>query len=162
MRIFNSKPAIKLTQEQVIQKLEIFCAYRERCASEIHQKLIALHVNKDEIDFYLDYLKENNFYNETRFVNAFVRGKSAIKKWGKHKIVQQLHTKNIPIEVIQKSLHQIDEEAYNNRLHDIILKKNKLLNEENDFKRRQKLVIFAQQKGYETKLILNAIHHLNL
>ncbi len=151
-----------LTPDQITQKLESFCAYRERCTNEIIQKLWTLQVPKEEHDNYLAYLIEQNFLNESRYISAFVRGKSNIKKWGKNKIVQSLQAKNIPSEKIKNALSKIDETAYLSQLQTILLKKNKLLNEENNFKRRQKLINFAQQKGYELDLILKVLNQLNI
>lgn len=151
-----------LSPDQITQKLESFCAYRERCTNEIIQKLWTLQVPKEEHDNYIAYLIEQNFLNESRYIAAFVRGKSNIKKWGKNKIVQALQAKNIPAEKIKNALCDVDENAYLSQLQTILLKKNKLLNEENNFKRRQKLINFAQQKGYETDLILKILKQLNI
>ncbi len=151
-----------LSPDQITQKLESFCAYRERCTNEIIQKLWTLQVPKEEHDNYIAYLIEQNFLNESRYIAAFVRGKSNIKKWGKNKIVKALQAKNIPAEKIKNALCDVDENAYLSQLQTILLKKNKLLNEENNFKRRQKLINFAQQKGYETDLILKILKQLNI
>ena len=103
---------IELSQEQIIQKLESFCSYRERCTSEINQKLYQLKADANDFEFYINYLKENNFLNETRFANSFARGKNAIKKWGRKKIVMELKSKQIDNATVQQSLLQIDEGMY--------------------------------------------------
>lgn len=146
-----------LSEEQVIKKLESFCAYRERCESEVKQKLYQLAVDAKETDFYINYLKENNFLNEERFVAAFAQGKFNIKSWGKRKIIQELQGKRIDTKKIQQSIEQIDEGAYFMRLQDILEKKSKILKETDPFKRRQKLMMFALQKGYEMELVNEAL-----
>ena len=97
----------QLSEPQIIQKLESFCAYRERCESEVRQKLYQLAVEDSDTDFYLNYLKENNFLNEERFVSAFARGKFNIKSWGKRKIMQELQSKRIDSKKIQQSINAI-------------------------------------------------------
>lgn len=151
---------IELSQEQIIQKLESFCSYRERCTSEINQKLYQLKADANDFEFYINYLKENNFLNETRFANSFARGKNAIKKWGRKKIVMELKSKQIDNATVQQSLLQIDEGMYLIKLQDVLEKKNRQLKETDTFKRKQKLIQFAMQKGYEYEIINEAMKNI--
>ena len=64
----KSASTINLSEEQIIQKLEVFCAYRERCSSEIIQKMVQLKVEQNDYNTYIDYLRDNNFFNEERYV----------------------------------------------------------------------------------------------
>jgi regulatory protein len=127
----------QLSEPQIIQKLESFCAYRERCESEVRQKLYQLAVEDSDTDFYLNYLKENNFLNEERFVSAFARGKFNIKSWGKRKIMQELQSKRIDSKKIQQSINAIDEGAYFLRLQDILEKKIRRLKNKITLKRNK-------------------------
>ncbi len=147
----------ELSEPQIIQKLESFCAYRERCESEVRQKLYQLSVEENEKDFYLNYLKENNFLNEERFIAAFTRGKFSIKSWGRRKIVQELQHKNIDAKKIRQSIEHIDEGLYFLRLQDILEKKQKTIRETDAFKKKQKLIQYALQRGYEMNLINEAL-----
>jgi regulatory protein len=122
------KPA-PLSEEQIIKKLESFCAYRERCESEVKQKLYQLAVDVKETDFYINYLKENNFLNEDRFIAAFARGKFNIKSWGKRKIIQELQVKRIDSKKILQSIENIDEGQYFVRLQDLLEKKLRTIKE---------------------------------
>ena len=151
-----------LSEEQIIKKLESFCAYRERCESEIKQKLFQLAVERNETDFYINYLKENNFLNEERFVTAFARGKFNIKSWGKRKIIQELQAKRIDSKKIQQSIEEIDEGLYFLRLQDLLEKKIKKIKETDIFKKKQKLMQYAMQKGYEMELINEALKEFKL
>ena len=151
-----------LSEEEIIKKLESFCAYRERCEAEIKQKMYALHVSPSDYETYLQYLKENNFFNEERFANAFARGKSTIKKWGRKKIVLELQAKNIDAQKISQSLLQIDEGLYVLKLEDILIKKIKTIKETDVFKKKQKLIQFALQKGYEYEIINEVLKEINL
>lgn len=151
-----------LSEEQIIQKLEIFCAYQERCLADIKKKMKSLGVENVEEQYFIDYLKENNFFNENRFVEKYVQGKLNIKKWGKFKIQQQLNAKQVDKNKISKELASIDDITYFENLYNILEKKNRLLKEENLQKRKQKLIAFAQQKGFEIDLILKALKKLNL
>ena len=151
-----------LSEEQIIKKLESFCAYRERCESEIKQKLFQLAVVRNEADFYINYLKENNFLNEERFVAAFARGKFNIKSWGKRKIIQELQAKHIDSKKIQQSIEQIDDSLYFIRLQDLLEKKIKKIKETDTFIIKQKLMQYAMQKGYEMELINEVLKEFKL
>lgn len=148
------------SKEQILQKLETFCAYRERCEAEVKQKLFSLQVKNEDVDFYIQYLKENNFLNETRFAASFSRGKFNIKNWGKIKIKQALQVKQIDANKIQQSLEQIDTTDYLSKLKNLLIKKNKNIREEDENKRKQKLFAYALQKGYESTLIHQAIKEI--
>jgi regulatory protein len=149
----KTKLHIELSEEQIIQKLENFCAYRERCESEIKQKMYTLQVPATDYETYINYLREHNFFNEDRFANSFAYGKNAIKKWGKKRIAMELQSKNIDAQKIQQSLQHIDEGMYLLKLEDILGKKIKTIKETDNFKKKQKLIQFAMQKGYEYEII---------
>jgi regulatory protein len=149
----KTKLHIELSEEQIIQKLENFCAYRERCESEIKQKMYVLQVPATDYETYINYLREHNFFNEDRFANSFAYGKNAIKKWGKKRIAMELQSKNIDAQKIQQSLQHIDEGMYLLKLEDILGKKIKTIKETDNFKKKQKLIQFAMQKGYEYEII---------
>lgn len=153
---------IELTQDQILQKLESFCSYRERCITEINQRLYQLKADANDYDLYINHLKENNFLNETRFANSFARGKNSIKKWGRKKILMELKSKKIDDSTIQQSLQQIDEGMYLIKLQDVLEKKNRIIKETDMFKRKQKLIQFAMQKGYETEIIFEALKNISV
>ena len=153
---------IELTEGQIIQKLENFCSYRERCESEIKQKMYVLKVPSADYEFYLNHLKENNYFNEERFANTFAYGKNAIKKWGRKKITMELQAKNINSTQINESLLHIDEGMYLLKLEDILTKKNKTIKETDAFKKQQKLIQFALQKGYEYEIIKVAMKNISI
>jgi len=158
----KSSTYIELSEEQIIHKLESFCAYRERCASEIKQKMYVLQVPNADYETYLNHLKENNFFNEERFANAFAHGKNAIKKWGRKKISMELQSKNIDSQKIDQSLLQIDEGMYLLKLEDILSKKLRTIKETDAFKKKQKLIQFAMQKGYEYEIINEALKNISI
>jgi regulatory protein len=156
MRKKQAEPR-ELSKEEIILKLEHWCSYRERCESEVRQKLFLMKVPVEENGEYFSHLRENNFLNEDRYAAAFARGKFNIKSWGRRKIEQQLKSKNISEKKITQSIGELDEGLYFLRLQDVLLKKNKTLREADPHKRKYKLMQYAMQKGYEPGLIQEAI-----
>ena len=71
-----------ITKEVALQKLQAYCAYQERCHSEVESKLYQLGIFGDAADAIIAQLIEDNFLNEERFAIAYARGKFQMKSWG--------------------------------------------------------------------------------
>lgn len=56
----------------IYDKLSNFCAYQERCVSDVKEKMRKLKVEKQDYDGYIEKLKDSNFLNEERFVKYYV------------------------------------------------------------------------------------------
>lgn len=146
----------------ISKKLEQYCAYQERCTSEIFAKLKYWKVNESHFDSIISNLKEQNFLNEERFAKAYARGQFRLNKWGKRKIFFELNHKNIPDAVIQAGLTEIDDEDYRQVLKDLVLKKNGELKNKKSLNIRGKIINFAQSKGFEMHLILDIVKELKI
>ena len=84
-----------MIKSEAFQKMAKYCAYQERCQSEIRHRLKGSGLSNEEIENVICDLIEQNFTNEERFAKAFVRGKFNQKGWGKNKIKQHLIQKEI-------------------------------------------------------------------
>ena len=98
----TNKTAFSL--KEIYAKMEYYCAYQERCYKEVEEKLYSFSVSQSEKEEVLTYLIENNFINEERFAQSFVRGKHNYKHWGKNRIVNELKFRNISSRNIQTAL----------------------------------------------------------
>ena len=83
------------TVDEAKARMERYCAYRERCHKEVLQKLKQLRMIPEACDQIIHHLITNNYLNETRFAQAFARGKFRTKKWGKRRIVRELKFRDI-------------------------------------------------------------------
>ena len=145
---------IKITDEKVaLAKAEHFCAYQERAQQEVRDKLYEWGLWPDAVENIIVQLIGNNFLNEERFANNYVRGKFNQKGWGRIKIKQGLKFKKIPDVLIKKALKTIDGDDYIAMLTNVINKKAALLTDKDDYKRRYKLQQYALGRGYESDLI---------
>lgn len=142
-----------MTQNEALEKIKKYCSYQERCQSEVRQKLYDFELHNNDIENILCSLIEQNFINEERFAKNFVRGKFRQKKWGKIKIKQHLKQKQISDYCIKTGLEEIDTEDYLTTLDLIISKKEKLISEENNFIKNQKIAKYAINKGFENDLV---------
>lgn len=150
-----------ITPSQAKEKILKFCAYQERSHAEVKRKLIALGLPFEDCDEVLLFLIKSNYLNEERFSKAFSGGKFRTKGWGKNKLRQELKQKGLSDRLIEKSLQsEINNEEYEQRLAQLLLKKNNLLKEPNLLLRKKKLISFAFQKGYETELVIKKVNDL--
>ena len=147
------QPAKPLTPDQVLDKMAKYCAYQERCVKDVRDKLKTFDIPEEEKAKILDYLLDNRFVNDERYAKAFVRGKVNQSGWGVNKIRFHLIQKGIDKDIIEEALGQTDEEAYRQRLIDILKTKSKTVKAENDFEKKRKLATYAMQKGFEGSLV---------
>lgn len=144
----------QLTKEQAFQKAKHYCAYQERCHSEVKEKLYSFGLRKTDVEQLLSQLIDEDYLNEERFAIQFAGGHFRMKRWGRVKIRYELKQKKVSEYCIKKALKAIDEEAYEKTLHKLLEAKRKTLQSEtNHFIRRRKLQDYLLQKGYEPQLI---------
>jgi len=147
------------TPKQSFQKIKHFCAYQERCHSEVKQKLYGFGLNKNEVEQIISTLIEENYLNEERFAMQFAGGHFRTKNWGRIKIKYELKQKQVSDYCIKKALLQIEEEEYLKTLDKLAAAKLNLLKaEKNIFVKKKKLQNYLQQKGYEVDLIKDVIN----
>ncbi len=139
---------------KVLNQLARYCAYQERCISEIKQKMKDLLVDESDQPTYLSWLAENNYLNEARFVELYVRSKFNQKHWGRNKIIFELKKRGIPDSMLSTAWNDIDEADYIGQLTKILHKKKAELKTGTSQQKYQKCYAFALSKGYESSLIV--------
>ena len=142
-----------LTNEQALQKLKHYCAYQERCHSEVKEKLYNLGVWKKEHDEIIAVLIEENYLNEELFAIAFAGGRFRIKQWGRVKIKYELKQKQVSDYSIKKALKQIDEVDYLKVLNKLAKEKYASLKNEQYLIRKKKTIDYLIGKGFEMELV---------
>jgi len=138
----------------ILHKAQAYCAYQERCPQEVVQKLREWKVDEDRIPKIIEQLTGENFINEIRFTETFVRSKFNLKKWGKNKIAYELRLKKIPASIILQSLQTIDDAEYRATLMHLKDQKSKEVKEKDSFKKKQKIVRFLVSRGFEMELVM--------
>jgi Uncharacterized protein conserved in bacteria len=143
----------QLTPEQALQKLKHYCAYQERCHSEVKEKLYSLGVWKKEHDAIIAQLIEENYLNEERFAIAYAGGKFRVKQWGRVKISYELKQKQVSEYSIKKSLKQINEDEYFKTLDRLARAKYASLKNDQYLVRKKKTMDHLLNKGFEAALV---------
>lgn len=101
--------------------MERFCAWQERCPFDVRRKLNSYHLSEEQEETVIKYLKENQFLDEDRYVESFVRSKVK-SAWGKQKIVAALRAKQIPSALIDQYCAEISTDDYTEKLRQSIEK----------------------------------------
>ncbi|WP_229720450.1 regulatory protein RecX [Winogradskyella helgolandensis] len=141
------------TVDEARKKLEHYCAYQERCHKEVRQKLRDMRMIPEAIDVIMVQLIADNFLNEERFAQAFVRGKFRIKKWGKNRLVRELKFRDISKYSIDTALKEIDLDDYYSTLDELVQKRIAQVKEPNVYKKKKKVADYLLYRGWESGLV---------
>jgi regulatory protein len=153
-------PSDSFQLAEIQKKLEHYCAYQERCHQEVIQKLKNLGAYGTLMDTVIANLIEQNFLNETRFAEHFVRGKFGVKKWGKKRIIRELKQRNISDWNIKSAMKEISDKAYQES-GQALAEKFWVSNSNKPLATKKKKVWNAMQyRGWETELIMENILRL--
>jgi regulatory protein len=149
------------TLKEATAKLEFYCAYQERCHKEVNQKLREMRMIPEAVDIIILHLLKYNFLNETRFTQAYARGKFNHKKWGKQRIVRELRYRDISKYNIDLGLKEITDEDYENTFNELSEKRYFQLSTENNLqKKRKKLADYLLYRGWESFLVYDKVREM--
>ena len=156
-------PKKSLTKEQAYQKLRHYCAYQDRCHSEVKTKAYSLGMRKADTEELTSRLIEEGCLNEERFARAFAGGKFRIKQWGRIKIKAELKARQISPYCIASALQDIDETKYRETLHKLAVKRWDAIKGPgtNLFIKMSKTRDHLLLKGYEANLVAIEIKMLS-
>jgi regulatory protein len=146
------KRSLKMAMEQ--------CSRMEMCEKDIRNKLHSQGLSQSESDEIIDLLARDNFINEERFAKAFINDKFIYNKWGKLKITSYLKAKNIPADIITKSLDTIDKDLYKKTIGDLLSTHRRIIKAKNQYDLKAKLLRYGLSKGYESSLLYDLINDL--
>ena len=153
---------ISLTEDDkiLIEKIQSYCLYQERCIKEVKNKLFSLKVSSKSANEITEYLIENDYLNEVRYTKMFIQGKLRIKKWGRIKLKYELRSKGIDIKIINEHINQINEEDYIEYFNEFSTNKIKFLKGTLDQKKRSFINYFTY-RGWENDLIYQKLRDIN-
>jgi len=149
------------TVEEAKRRIERYCVYQERCHKEVRQKLYEMRMIPLAIDEIIDHLLRHNFLNETRFSQAFARGKFRTKKWGRNRIVNELKLRQISKLNIKIALKEIPNDEYFKTFEALAEKRlQQLASETNVQKKRKKLADYLFYRGWESELVYGKVNEI--
>ena len=147
-------------KQQCKAKAMKYCAYQERTQQEVRDKLYGYGLFSDGVEEVLTELITEDFVNEERYAQSFVRGKFGQNHWGRIKISLALQQKRLSDYCIRRGMQEIDEEEYLATLRNLMKKKWSSLAHEDVYTRKNKTVRFVLGKGYEADLAWKVVGEL--
>lgn len=113
------------------------------------------------IDEIIGHLLAHNFLNETRFAQAFARGKFRQKKWGRNRITRELKMRNISAYNLKLALKEIPQNEYLDTF-DVLFEKRvaQLSGEPDGQKKRKKIADYLLYRGWESAMIFERLRGL--
>ena len=163
MRKSRSEPKDKstFTVPEIKVRMEAYCAYRDRCTSEVEAKLREYVVTDVQSSEIIDYLRSSQFLDDVRFAHSFVSGKFRFNQWGRIRIRMELRLRKISDELIKDAIQSIDLDAYGQTIIALAERKFRETERETDvWKRKAKIIRFLSSRGFEQDLIMDALNSL--
>ncbi len=153
-----SQRNIIFTPDEILLKMENFCAYRERCPKEVRSKLQEFGADRDIAREIFKSLQADKFFDEERFAMAFAGGKFRNNQWGKVRIRLELRMRDIAPDILEQALDAIDMEDYEAVLIKLLQKK--LAQYADDEKARAKTAAYLIRTGYEPDLVFKNLNQI--
>ncbi len=150
---------MKEVTSEILQKIERFCAYQERCKHDVEVKLRSLGLSESQINQVSTMLEDEGFVNDERFAETYVRSKLK-SSWGRQKIVSGLASKRIPRDIIAQAVSAINPADYADSLKHAASKWLKANGHKEN--RRDRLMRFLMSKGYTYGEISESLDDMEL
>lgn len=147
----RTRPAKPLTTDEILVKMESFCAYRERCPEEVRTRMAELGAKGETAEQIFEVLREDGFFNEQRFAIAYAGGKFRINHWGRVRIRIELRRRNIAPELIRQAIDAIEETEYLDLFQALLEKKRVLY--AGTANPREKIAGALIRSGFEQELV---------
>jgi len=142
-----------------LAKARSFCAYQERCRTEVTIRLRSFGLNREQTELVIEKLEDEGFLNDERFALTYAGSKFRILHWGKMKIRAGLRSKGVAENFITQALASIDEEQYLQCIRDLMAAKLRTLTTIKDVRLvKQKVFSYLSSKGFEENLIFQEIN----
>ena len=129
------------------------CSKEERCASDVRKKLEDWGLHHAEMDEVIDHLIANKYIDEKRYACSFANDRYRFNKWGRLKIRQAMHLKQIDPVSAEQALAEIDETDYLLVFREEMEKKMRSIHEGTEVEKKAKLYRFGASRGFENDLI---------
>ncbi len=149
-----------LSETEALHKAAAYCSRTERCIDDIKKKLTLWNIEFPVQNKIIQRLLIKKFIDEQRFCRFFVNDKSKFNKWGYNKIKFELKKKNIPDELIESALDNINPKENKERLIQLLKNKKKSVKGKSDYEIQQKLIRFAIGKGFQIDEIIETVKFL--
>lgn len=128
---------------------------------EVKLKLKEKDFTEDIIDEVIDILEREEYLNDRLYCEVFIEDKKQLNGYGKNKIKSLLIQKGVSKSVFEDFLDEFEyEEEFDNALKMSIKKLNLLSNEDDNFKKKQKLINYLAYRGFSFDVINDVLREI--
>jgi len=146
-----------MTPEEALSRLQHLCSVSEKCSGEAMEKLRQWDIPEESRKTIIEKLLKDKFIDDVRFAGFFVRDKQRINKWGREKIRYALVHKGVSKEIIDQALSDLPAENFEEALRELLKKKSKELGKFESYEKKNRLIRFAIQRGFDYDLIFRVV-----
>ncbi len=143
--------------DKIITRAAKLCSTAEKCSHDMWTKMIAWGLEEREADKAVAYLVEHKFLDDSRFARYFVKDKLKFNKWGRIKIGYVLRQKQLPEDVINEALREINADTYTEILDQLVLHKMRSAGDLSIPANKAKVLRFAAQKGFTAEEVYRSL-----
>ena len=128
---------------------------------EVRLKLKENGFEEDVIDEVLDILEKEEYLNDKVYCEIFIEDKKKLNGYGKNKIKSLLIQKGISKNIFEDFLNEFEyDEEFDNALKMGIKKLELLSNEEDNFKKKQKIINYLTYRGFGFDVINDVLKEI--
>jgi len=127
---------------------------------EVYKKLRTFSSSNSDINEVIGKLISDNYLNETRFSESFVRGKFKNKNWGRVRLSLELKKRSISKKNIEIAMRQIHEDDYQNKFKERFYFLVEKFKNEKKIMMKKKIFDYFNYRGWEHAIIYNEINKL--
>ena len=128
---------------------------------EVRLKLKENGFAEDVIDEVLDILEKDEYLNDKVYCEIFIEDKKKLNGYGKNKIKSLLIQKGISKNIFEDFLNEFEyDEEFDNALKMGIKKLKLLSNEEDNFKKKQKIINYLTYRGFGFDVINDVLKEI--
>ena len=128
---------------------------------EVRLKLKENGFTEDIIDEVLDILENEEYLNDRVFCEIFIEDKKKLNGYGKNKIKSLLIQKGISKNIFEDFLDEFEyDDEFDNAIKMGIKKFNLLSNEEDNFKKKQKIINYLAYRGFGFDVINDVLREI--
>ena len=127
---------------------------------EVYKKLRTFSSSNSDINEVIGKLISDDYLNETRFSESFVRGKFKNKNWGRVRLSLELKKRSISKKNIEIAMRQIHEDDYQNKFKERFYFLVEKFKNEKKIVMKKKIFDYFNYRGWEHAIIYNEINKL--
>lgn len=132
---------------------------KRRSEKEINVYLKKYNLDPDKKDVIISKLKSINLINDMFFCKAYINDNIHLSKKGINKIKSELLSHNIPLNIIEKELNNIDNDLLDDKLNKLIIKKINSNHKYSNLFLKQKILNEMINLGYDKEKTLKIINN---